>query len=274
MTFFQYRDIILNENKNDWQTLIMNQKTAIAVFISVLIIVSGIIVYSFLETEKNETTTVIRIGSEATEVVSTESYIQASNAKITVTTKKNITTQVSVQAVTEPLMININTAQKEDFMRLSGIGDTIADEIISFRTANSGFNNIEELMCVSGIGEAKFSQIKDYVFVENPFYPQPETETEPEFVPDDIIEDISDEEFIEPTEEAHELTLEEVAPININTAEIDELMLLPYVDEDIAERIIALRNEITVFNNVYEILLVEGLSKSQCSEIMEYITVE
>lgn len=255
----------------------MNQKTAIAVFISVLIIVSGIIVYVFLETEKKETTTVIRIGSDVSEAVryETNSATNVIQTKVTGTTK-SVNTQASSQAVTEPLMININTAQKEDFMLLSGIGDAIADEIISFRTANSGFNNIEELMCVSGIGEAKFSQIKDYIFVENPVYPQPETEpaTEPEIAPDDIIEDISDEEFIEPTEEAHELTLEEIAPININTAEIDELMLLPYVDEEIAERIIALRYEITVFHNVYEILLVEGLSKSQCSEIIEYITVE
>jgi len=255
----------------------MNQKSIIAVFISILIIVSGIIVYTFLETEKNDTTTVIRIGSEVSETVTAKSSVSSAAVLLTtikVTTTKTVTSQVPSQAATEPPMININTAQKEDFILLSGIGDAIADEIILYRTENGGFNNIEELMCVSGIGEEKFSRIKDYVFVENPVYPQHETEPETEYVPDVIIEDFPDEEISEPDEETHEITLEEIAPININTAEIDELMLLPYVDEDTAESIIALRDEITVFHNVYEILLVEGLTKSQCSEIMEYITVE
>lgn len=250
----------------------MNQKTAIAVFISILIIVSGVIVYAFLETENNESTTVIRIGSEVSETDNAE--IVSSTSVLLTTTKvtatKAVTAQVSAEAVTEPLMININTAQKEDFMRLSGIGDAIADEIISFRTENGGFNNIEELMCVSGIGDVKFSQIKEFVFVENPFYPQPETEN----TTDIIFEDIPDEEITEPVEETHEITLADIAPVNINTADIDGLMLLPYVDEETAERIIALREEISVFSNVYEIMLVEGLTKSQCSEIIEYITVD
>lgn len=60
--------------------------------------------------------------------------------------------------------VNINTATKEELMTLDGIGETTANKIITYRRTKR-FLEIEDLMNVSGIGEAKFSKIKDSITV-------------------------------------------------------------------------------------------------------------
>lgn len=61
--------------------------------------------------------------------------------------------------------VNINDASKEELMTLPGIGATLADRIIAYRDQNGKFEVIEDLMNVSGIGEGKFSAIKDLICV-------------------------------------------------------------------------------------------------------------
>lgn len=59
-------------------------------------------------------------------------------------------------------LININTASKGELMTLPGIGDVLADAIITYRGDNP-FNSIEELKEVPGIGDAKYAKVKDYI---------------------------------------------------------------------------------------------------------------
>ena len=63
------------------------------------------------------------------------------------------------------LRININTASKEELMELSGIGEARAQAIIEYRESFGGFGYIEEIMNVSGIKEAAFEKIKDHICV-------------------------------------------------------------------------------------------------------------
>jgi competence protein ComEA len=48
----------------------------------------------------------------------------------------------------------------QDFDSLDGIGPVIASRIVAYRKANGPFSTIEDLQKVSGIGVAKFAQIK------------------------------------------------------------------------------------------------------------------
>ncbi|MEI7540663.1 MAG: ComEA family DNA-binding protein [Actinomycetes bacterium] len=56
--------------------------------------------------------------------------------------------------------ININRATVSEFDSLDGIGPVIAARIVAYRKNNGPFTTIEDLQKVSGIGVAKFSQIK------------------------------------------------------------------------------------------------------------------
>lgn len=64
-------------------------------------------------------------------------------------------------------LINLNTATLEELDALPGIGPSTAQKILDHRDENGRFNTIEEIMNVSGIGEAKFNQIKDLITVDD-----------------------------------------------------------------------------------------------------------
>jgi competence protein ComEA helix-hairpin-helix repeat region len=62
--------------------------------------------------------------------------------------------------------INLNSASREDLMKISGIGDKTAGNILSYREKNGKFKVMDELMNVKGIGEAKFAKFKKYLFIK------------------------------------------------------------------------------------------------------------
>lgn len=61
--------------------------------------------------------------------------------------------------------VNINTADVDELMTLSGIGESKAKAIVEYRDSNGGFKSIEELMNISGIKEGVFQKIKDSITV-------------------------------------------------------------------------------------------------------------
>ncbi len=61
--------------------------------------------------------------------------------------------------------VNINTAGAEELMTLSGIGEAKAAAIIQYREEKGRFESIEELMEISGIKEGVFEKIKDQIKV-------------------------------------------------------------------------------------------------------------
>ncbi len=62
--------------------------------------------------------------------------------------------------------ININTASKEELMRLPGVGETKAQSVISYREKHGAFQNKEEIMQVDGIAEGTFEKMKDRISIQ------------------------------------------------------------------------------------------------------------
>ena len=58
-------------------------------------------------------------------------------------------------------IVRINTANLDDLDTLNGIGPSIAQRIIDYRTENGGFKNVEEIKLVPGIGDKMFEKIKN-----------------------------------------------------------------------------------------------------------------
>lgn len=65
---------------------------------------------------------------------------------------------------TEKGPIALNRAMYPELISVSGIGPVLAERIIQYRESHNGFNSIEELKQVKGIGQKKYENLKT-VFV-------------------------------------------------------------------------------------------------------------
>jgi len=72
---------------------------------------------------------------------------------------KKIITILALSALSL-LAIDVNTATKEDFMKIKGIGAKKAEKIISYRKEHGKFKSVDELVNVKGISKRLVEVIK------------------------------------------------------------------------------------------------------------------
>jgi competence protein ComEA len=66
---------------------------------------------------------------------------------------------------TAPQLVNVNTAAAEELETLPGIGEVLAAAIISYRDEHGPFTSVDQLVDVSGIGDATLEEVRDLVTV-------------------------------------------------------------------------------------------------------------
>ena len=61
--------------------------------------------------------------------------------------------------------VNINDADKDSLMQISGFGDAVSTQLITYRNDNGVFRRLEDIKKVNGIGNATFEKVKNFIYL-------------------------------------------------------------------------------------------------------------
>ena len=128
-------------------------------------------------------------------------------------------------------IIDINTSDTLQLMKIPGIGNAFAKRIISYRNLLGGFYRLEQLQEVYGMYEELYEKIVPYMQTE-----------------------------------ANEITL-----IPVNTASLDKLKSHPYINFYQAKAIIEMRKKKGKLENIHEFYLLEEFTEEDLERIKPYL---
>ena len=100
------------------------------------------------------------VTSNADELAYDTSYVLKDGLSFYIAPKYDNSDVCSLEPIKK---VNINTDNETTLATVSGISSTIAGKIVSYRTSNGSFRRIEDVKEVSGIGNATFEKIKNYI---------------------------------------------------------------------------------------------------------------
>jgi len=158
--------------------------------------------------------------------------------------------------------IDLNRATKAELLQLPGVGDHLAEDILSAREQRGGFREVDDLRDVKGIGPMRLERIRPHVRVETPnvtvvsgSLAEPSAEKKPQRRAGTVKKNPSPN-----------------LKIDINHASAAELQQLPSVGPVLSQRIIELREK-TPFRNVDELRHVSGIGPKTLEKIRPFVTV-
>lgn len=146
------------------------------------------------------------------------------------------------------LPIELNSATVRDLVYINGIGEAMAQAIVDY-ARTKGFYEVEDLLNVSGIGESILNKIAPYVYADSSGLPPKDEYTD--------------------TETSQ--TEAQIYKININTATKEDFMQLPGIDETTAENLIKLREDISGFLKIEEMIYADGMTTDKIEMIRAYV---
>ena len=131
-------------------------------------------------------------------------------------------------------VIDVNNADTTAFISLPGIGSKLAARIITFREKLGGFYSIDQIGETYGLPDSTFQNIKQWLKLDNP----------------------------------------SVKKININTATLDEMKVHPYIKYNLANPIVAYRNEHGAFSKIEDIKKVVTVTDEIYKKIEPYLSLQ
>ena len=219
--------------------------------------------------------TTLHTGTRRTKTASAKRAGQASQETRTAPES----TTPAAETVTFPL--ELNAASAAELEQLPHIGAVLAERITAYRDQIGGFSNREQLLEVEGIGEATLYEIYDLLYLENETFPEPEpagapapaAEPQPAGAPAPAAEPQPAETAPPATEPPAAAAPAVTFPLDLNQATAAELEQIPEMQPELAEKIVAFRQQIQAFSSVYELLYVDGMTEAYFVQLRDYVQI-
>jgi len=150
------------------------------------------------------------------------------------TALKNNRTEYNYKERSSPGLVNINSADSDAFIALPGIGNKLAQRIISFRDKLGGFYSVDQVRETYGLPDSVFQKIK----------------------PKLTLTDVA------------------IKQININTATVDEMKTHPYIRYSLANAFMQYRKQHGNFSAVADIKKIMIVTNEIYNKVSSYLTVK
>lgn len=143
---------------------LVNSGDSISVSISGEIVRSGTYIVDINSTLADLIEVASGVNTNADELAYDTSYLLEDGLSFYIAPKYDNTDVCSLEPIKK---VNINSDSETKLQEVSGIGASIAKAIVSYRNDGNSFKRIEDLKEVSGIGNATFEKIKNYVVLRS-----------------------------------------------------------------------------------------------------------
>lgn len=182
--------------------------------------------------------------------------------------KRNLSAAFNMSAVLEgdlgQNLLNINYATAEELMTLPGINRSTAQEIIEYRRKIGGFKKIEDVALVSGVGAVKLSLIRDEITLSMKRQGSTGPSTE-ENSPTGSRSDISFK---------SETSRKSNGKINLNSANVFQLMKVKGIGQVLAENIVTYRDKKGRFKTLEDLIKVKGIGPNLLNAIRNQLSLD
>jgi competence protein ComEA len=164
------------------------------------------------------------------------------------------------ELVTVASPVDVNAADRGELLQIPGVGPATADAILAQRQRLGRFESLEELHTVHGIGSKTIEKLRPWLMI-GPGSPRI-LEIEP-------VERLERKPATPATGKAAAVT----EPINVNTANAEELHKLPGIGPKLAERIIAERAK-APFKSPEDLHRVSGIGPKTIEKLRPLVKFE
>jgi competence protein ComEA len=167
--------------------------------------------------------------------------------------------------------IDLNRADRAELLQVPGLGPSLAQRILDYRSEHGSFQNIDELRHVHGVGPTILERFRPWLTVR-PWRPDSPVESHMAMLRSAEIKAASSATDAGGRKSVRKKDVQPTDPINVNTATLTDLQRLPSVGPKRAQLIIDERQK-RPFASIDELRRVPGIGAKTLEKLRPYITI-
>lgn len=154
--------------------------------------------------------------------------------------------------------VDLNTARRAELMQLPGVGAALAQRVDDYRSLHGGFQAVDDLRNVRGVGPTTLERLRPFVQASKP--------------PSGIIPGTRTRTADAPRAPSGKKTDGLQGPVDVNRASLDELQLLPGIGPKMSQRIVDQREK-SPFKSVEDLRRVSGIGPKILERLRPHVVV-